>query len=483
MGSIDVDKPQFADVPLWIDNHPVTTSNKFEVRNSTTQKVVWTASGADVDLAKKAVDSASKAFPAWAQTHPTERRRILFKAAEIFRLRKDEIIDVMVQETNCTREWATGINLNFGTALLEELGCMATSCATGSLPTTESRDRLALVYKEPYGVVLGIAPWNAAFILAIRAVATPILCGNTAVLKASELSPRTHHFIGEIFQEAGLPAGVLNIVHHSREKAAEVIEAMIAHPSVRKINFTGSTAVGKIIAKTAGLHLKPVLMELGGKSSCIVLEDADLTKAAKAIVLGAFLNHGQVCMGTERVIVLRSVAEDFRRLLVKEAQSFPAGKAVTVSGAQKTESLIVSAVRQGAHLEFGTPNVTVAALQPTIVSGVTKEMDLFYNETFGPTVTLLVVDTVDEAISQANDTAYGLSASIFSRDVPKAVRCARRIETGACHINAMTIHDEPWLPHGGSKESGFGRFNGQWGLDEFLQTKTITITDEPSDVI
>lgn len=138
--------------------------------------------------------------------------------------------------------------------------------------------------------MLGIAPWNAAFILAIRAVATPILCGNTAVLKASELSPRTHHFIGEIFQEAGLPAGVLNIVHHSREKAAEVIEAMIAHPSVRKINFTGSTAVGKIIAKTAGLHLKPVLMELGGKSSCIVLEDADLTKAAKAVVLGALLN-------------------------------------------------------------------------------------------------------------------------------------------------------------------------------------------------
>jgi acyl-CoA reductase-like NAD-dependent aldehyde dehydrogenase len=181
-----------------------------------------------------------------------------------------------------------------------------------SLCTLTSTDRLALIFKEPYGVVLGIAPWNAAFILAIRAVATPILCGNTAILKASELIPRTHHFIGEIFRDAGLPEGVLNIVQHSRENAAEVVNALIAHPAVRKINFTGSTAVGKIIAQAAGIHLKPVLMELGGKSSCIVLDDADILKAAKAVVMGGFLSvgvmiphakaithtlqHGQVCM-------------------------------------------------------------------------------------------------------------------------------------------------------------------------------------------
>ncbi|KAH0842246.1 Vanillin dehydrogenase [Fonsecaea pedrosoi] len=481
MGHSSLNGQHMDNVPLWIDNKPVQSGTTFSVINSTSQKTVWTASSASVELAQAAVESASKAFQPWAHTHPTERRRIFFKAAELFRSRRDEIIDIMVQETNCSRQWAAGINMHMGVEFLEELASLATSSCTGWLPTTETESRLALVFKVPYGVVLGIAPWNAPFILAIRAVATPIICGNTAVLKASELSPKTHNIIGQVFRDAGLPPGVLNIVQHCREDAAEVINAMISHPAVRKINFTGSTAVGRIIAQQAGRYLKPVLLELGGKASCIVLEDADLIKAAKAVVMGGFLHHGQICMATERVIVMRRVSEEFLKILRTEAEAFVAGNAVSTDGAKRTESLVEEAVEQGAHLEFGHAARLNASLQPTILSGVTKDMALFYTESFGPTISLTIVDTVDEAVSLANDSEYGLSASIFSQNIPKALRCAKRIETGACHINAMTIHDEPFLPHGGAKESGFGRFGGQWGMDEFLQVRTITILDEESN--
>jgi acyl-CoA reductase-like NAD-dependent aldehyde dehydrogenase len=188
-------------------------------------------------------------------------------------------------------------------------------------------------------------------------------------------------------------------------------------------------------------------------------------------------------MGTERVIVFRSIAEEFAHALKKEAEAIApvAGNAVTVAGAYKTQALVDAAVKQGARLDFGQNLLRDGALQPTVLSGVTRDMDFFYTESFGPTVSVTVVDTVDEAVALANDTGYGLSGSVFSRDISKAVRVAKRIETGACHINAMTVHDESLLPHGGVKESGFGRFGGLWGMNEFLQIKTITILDDHAD--
>ncbi|RFU28213.1 hypothetical protein B7463_g8099, partial [Scytalidium lignicola] len=353
-------------VPLWVDNEPVHSGYRFDVVNAATQNTVWTASGANAKIAKEVVESAAKAFPSWSRTHPAERRKIFIRAAELIRRRKDEIVDIMVTEISCSKEWATGINFHTGTEFLEELGALATASAVGWLPPMESENRLGLVYRDPYGVILGIAPWNAPLILSIRAIATPIICGNTAILKASELSPRTHQFLGEVFRDAGLPPGVLNIIQHSRERASEVISTLIAHPALRKINFTESTAVGRIIAKQAGEHLKPVLLELGGKSSTIVLEDADLKRAAKAAVMGSFIHHGQVCMATDRVIVMRSVATEFISELRKAAQGFPSGTAVTSSGAARTEKLVDTAVKAGATIEFGNVIRKNATLEPTI---------------------------------------------------------------------------------------------------------------------
>ena len=183
-------------------------------------------------------------------------------------------------------------------------------------------------------------------------------------------------------------------------------------------------------------------------------------------------------MATERVIVMDSVAEDFLKELKYAAEGFPAGTAVTLQGATRTETLVDSAIKQGAKLEFGQVSRENASLHPTIMSGVSEDMEFFYTESFGPTISVMTARTADEAVALANDTEYSLTASIFSHKVPKAIKLARRIESGACHINAMTIHDEPWLPHGGAKASSFGRFGSQWGMDEFLQVRMVTVLDD-----
>ena len=186
--------------------------------------------------------------------------------------------------------------------------------------------------------------------------------------------------------------------------------------------------------------------------------------------------HGQICMSTERVIVVDSVLDAFTKQLRHHAATFPAGTAASVQGAERTSALVAQALSSGATLAFGSNELDPATLKPSILTNVTRDMDIFYQESFGPTLTVLPVPTADEAIRVANDTEYGLSASIFSRDVMKAVRLGKRLDSGACHINAMTVHDEPTLPHGGAKSSGYGRFGAHWGIDEFLQLKTITVT-------
>lgn len=322
---------------------------------------------------------------------------------------------------------------------------------------------------------------NAAYILGFRAIAYAIAAGNTAILKASEFSPRCTWAIASVFHEAGLPAGVLNTLAHRPSDAAAVTAALIKHPAVKKINFTGSTMVGRIIAKLAGEQLKPVLLELGGKASAIVLDDADLKKAAKECALGAFLHSGQICMSTERVLVQKGVADAFAEELKKAVEmcfpaSAPAGVLINRQSVEKNQRLLTDATAKGATLlngSIGAKEDSETRMRPIVVRGTTKDMDLYYTESFGPTVSLIEVVDDDEAIKIANDTEYGLSAAIFSEDLRRALKVAKRVESGAVHINAMTVHDETSLPHGGVKSSGYGRF-GSVGLDEFLKTKTVT---------
>jgi benzaldehyde dehydrogenase (NAD) len=333
-----------------------------------------------------------------------------------------------------------------------------------------------------------MAPWNAPVILSTRAVATPLAYGNTVVLKASELCPRTHAAVVRAIADAGVPAGAINLVIHAPEDAPDVVDELIAHPAVRRVNFTGSTRVGRIVAMKCAEHLKRCLLELGGKAPQVVLADADLEAAADAASFGAFMNSGQICMSTERVVADRAVAEELGGLLAERASRLVAGDprdegtmigpVVTDAARERVLALVADARDRGAEiLSGGDADGNVIA--PTVLSGVTPEMRIYREESFGPVVGIVAVDGPDEAVRVANDTEYGLAASVFGEDVDAALDVARRIESGICHVNSSSVHDEPQMPFGGVKASGWGRFGGRAALEEFTELRWLTVQELP----
>ncbi|KAF2090213.1 aldehyde dehydrogenase [Saccharata proteae CBS 121410] len=477
-------------VPLLINGQDVTTENTFPVESPVSHSTIWTSSSASASDTDAAIAAASAAFPSWARSKPRERRAILLKAADLLEQRKDEYSGYMSQEMGAG-EIFTGFNNSTAAELIRDVAGR-TAAIMGSIPICQDEGTSALVLKEPFGVVLAIAPWNAPYILGIRSVLYALAAGNTCILKGSELAPRCFHSIGRLFLDAGLPPGCLNIIYTTRSESGPITTRLVAAPAVRKINFTGSTAVGAIIASLAGQHLKPCLMELGGKAAAIVLDDADVSVAAMQCAVGAFLNSGQVCMSTERIVVTSGVVNAFRDALKEAIAKFsPDHHAPPVlvqsAGVERNRRLVGQAVEKGARVLHGdhereelhpeTKEASTTRMRPIVVDGVSKDMDLYHEESFGPSVSLIEVRDEEEAVSVANDTDYGLTSAVFTTDLARALRVAKRIESGAVHINSMSVHDEATLPHGGVKKSGWGRFNAQWGIEEFLKTKTITFKD------
>ncbi len=429
---------------------------------------------------------AAAAFPAWAAQGPNARRAVLSKAADALESKRDAFVAAMMAETGSTAGWAM-FNLGIATSMVREAAALTTQIAGEVIPS-DKPGCLAMALKEPVGVLLGIAPWNAPIILGVRAIAVPLACGNAVILKASENCPRTHALIIEAFAEAGFPEGVVNVVTNAPEDAADVVGALIDAPEVKRINFTGSTAVGRIIARRAAEHLKPVLLELGGKAPLIVLEDADLDEAVKAAAFGAFMNQGQICMSTERIIVVDAVADAFAAKFAAKAAAMPAGdprEGKTPLGAvidQKTvthvNALIDDAVAKGAKVIAGGKGESVL-MPATVVDGVTEAMNLYRDESFGPVVAMIRARDAEHAVELANDTQYGLSAAVFTRDIAKGLTIARRIQSGICHVNGPTVHDEAQMPFGGVGASGYGRFGGRQGIDSFTETRWITVETLP----
>jgi len=311
--------------------------------------------------------------------------------------------------------------------------------------------------------------------------------GNTVILKGPEAAPATYWAIASILHDAGLPAGCLNTIYHRPADAAQITHQLIASPVIKKVNFTGSTAVGSIIASLAGRHLKPAVMELGGKAPSIVCEDANVQHAALQCALGAFLHAGQICMATERILVHEKIVDTFRDALKATMdqvfysdQGMGVLQLVTAAPVEKNKKLLADAISKGARAIYGDPGhneESQTKMRPVIIENVQRGMDIYHTESFGPTVSLYTVKSDDEAIAIANDTDYGLTSAVFTDDLRRGIRIAKAIETGAVHINSMTIHDEAVLPHGGVKKSGFGRFNGLPGLDEWVRTKVVTWND------
>ncbi len=448
-----------------------------------TGEVATTAAAASVADVRLAVESSARAFETWSKTGPGERRKLLMKAADIMDAKAGDFIAAMISETGATGLWA-GFNVKLAAGMIREAAALVTQIG-GEIIPSDKPNTLAMGVLKPKGVCLGIAPWNAPVILGTRAVAVPIACGNTVVLKASELCPATHRLIGECFAEAGMPEGVLNVVTNKPEEAAEIVEALIADPRVRHVNFTGSSKVGRIIGRLAGEHLKPSLLELGGKAPLVVLDDADIDGAVNAAIFGAFMNQGQICMSTERIIVDEKIADEFVDKLAARAAALPAGNPrehvvlgalVTPEAALRMETIMADATAKGARIVAGGKR-DGAIVEATVIDHVTPDMTIYSEESFGPVKPVIRVKGEAEAIRIANDTEYGLSSAVFSRDVQRAMRVADQIQSGICHINGPTVSDEPQMPFGGVKASGYGRFGGKAGIAEFTDLRWVTIED------
>lgn len=474
---------------LIIDNSERHSGNgkTFVRRNPLNDEVITEAAAATVDDAAEAVESAAKAFESWSQTGPSERRAVLLKAADIMESRAEEFTGTMTQEVGAAPLWS-GFNVFLTAQLFREAASLATQIQGETLPT-DKPGTLSMTVRQPVGVVLSMAPWNGAGVLAARAIAYPIVCGNSVVFRGSEGSPRSHAIIAQVLHEAGLPAGVLNFLTNDPADSDQFIESIIANPAVRRVNFTGSTAVGRIIGEKAGRHLKPVLLELGGKAPLVVLDDADLTGAVNAAVFGTYMYQGQICMSTERFVVDDSVADEFVSAFAERAAQLPEGDptqdpSCVIGPMYKRESgdrinaLLEDAVAKGAQIVTGG-KAEGARMPATIVDNVTPEMDIYDQETFGPVTTIVRVSGVEEAVRVANDTEYGLAAAVFGRDSTRALNVAMRVQAGHVHVNGSTVQNEAQAPYGGTKASGYGRFDGRAVIDEFTELKWVTV--EPSD--
>ncbi len=466
---------------------PASKSATFDRLNPISGEVATRAAAASAADARAAADAAASAFPKWAALGPNARRALLNKAADLLEARAGQFATILATETGATGGWGH-FNVHLAAGMLREAAAMTTQISGEVIPS-DVPGSLAMGIRQPAGVVLGIAPWNAPIILGVRAIAMPLACGNTVILKASEVCPATHQLIGAVLTEAGLGDGIVNVITHEPKDAEAVAEALISHPAVKRVNFTGSTRVGKIIAALSAKYLKPVVLELGGKAPLVVLDDADVDAAVDATVFGAFANSGQICMSTERVIVDEKVADEFAAKLAKRVAALPTGdprKGDFVLGSvvgkptvDRVMKLVNEAAAQGAKILCGADGDGTTVMKGIVVDKVTPGMALFREESFGPQVSITRVKSADEAIKLANDTEYGLSAALFTRDIARGIELAKRIESGICHINGPTVHDEAQMPFGGVKASGYGRFGGKAGVNEFTELRWITIQTSP----
>lgn len=458
----------------------------FERKNPLTGEVASSTVAMQPDDIPAICERAEAGFAAWSQQGPNARRATLMAAAAALEAKQAEFVEAMMNEIGATQGWAM-FNLMLAASMLREAASITTQIGGEVIPS-DKPGCLAMALREPVGVILGIAPWNAPIILGVRAVATALACGNSVILKASEICPRTQGLIIEALAEAGFPEGTVNVVTNAPETAPEIVGALIDHPAVKRINFTGSTEVGRIIAKRAAEHLKPCLLELGGKAPLIVLEDADLDEAVKAAAFGAYMNQGQICMSTERLVVVDAVAEAFAEKLAEKVETMatgdpregksPLGAVVDMQTVSRVNALIDDALEKGASLRAG--GTADSVLMPaTLIDGVTPEMKLYRDESFGPVVAMIRAKDEADAVRIANDSEYGLSAAVFTNDSARGLKVARQIRSGICHVNGPTVHDEAQMPFGGVGASGYGRFGGKAGIDSFTELRWITVESEP----
>ncbi|MGW0706213.1 aldehyde dehydrogenase family protein [Streptomyces sp. NPDC002643] len=466
---------------------PAASGRTAEDLDPFTGEVYATVAAAGPEDVKRAVDAADAAFEEWAALAPFARRAIFFKAAELLESRGDQVADIMAREAGGTRPWAY-FNVALAANILREAAAAITA-PRGEVLSTQEQGALGLAVREPLGVVAAFAPWNAPVILGVRAVAAPLAAGNTVVVKPSEDAPiACGLLVADVFREAGLPDGLLNVVTNDPADAAEIATALISDPRVRAVNFTGSTGVGRIIGEQAGRLLKPAVLELGGKNAVIVLDDADVDYAVDAATFSVFMNAGQICMSGDRILVHESLAEEFAQKFTAKVATLQAGDPsdphtvigplVSAKAAERVAALVEDAVAKGATVLTGGGRPEGAVHAATVLTDVPKDADLYYTESFGPLCVLETFSEDDAAVAIANDTDNGLTCGIITENATHGLVVARRVRTGIVHINDQSVADEPQVPFGGVKASGYGRFGGRWGIEAFSNTRWVTIATQ-----
>lgn len=467
---------------LYIGGQWVPTARSFEDLNPSDNSLYARIPDASATDMRRAIDAAHSAFGAWAELPFHERAHLLLKVADIWDKRAADFCASAMAEGGGWK--GKGLfEAGYVSEVFRSSSALCYQSIGDVLPSEHKKFMMATRF--PLGVVGVISPWNMPGILTSRGFAAALAVGNTIVLKPSEDTPYSGGlYFAEILEEAGIPPGVFNVVTCSRESVGAVGDEMIANPKVKAMSFTGSTAVGRQIAAKCGAYLKKVCVELGGKDSMIVLEDADLDAAARAANFGSFMHQGQVCMSTEKLLIHEKVYDGFMDKFLTRARKLKTGHTndpsnvigplVNTRQAERVKALIADAVAKGAHVDLGGRSWD-NFVEPTVLSNVDSSMNIWNEETFGPVVIVSPFRDEEEAIQLNNDTEYGLTAAIWSRNEARALDIAMRLETGIAHVNCQNINDEPHVPFGGTKASGVGRYGGRWSLDAFTELRWITL--------
>lgn len=432
---------------------------------------------------RDAIKAAQDTFNTWSILPFTERAHYMLKVADVLEKRQADFAAATQQEGG---GWF-GKGMFEGGYLAEIFRAAAANSydSIGEIMPSES-GKFSMAIRRPMGVISVISPWNFPGLLTARGIAFAIAAGNTVVLKPSEETPYLGGiYFAEVFEAAGVPEGVLNVFTCSRDMVIEVGDEMVQHPLIKGISFTGSTPVGRQIAAKAGAQLKKCCVELGGKDALIICDDADMERATGAANFGSFMHQGQICMSVEKILVHESIFTEFLEKFITRAAKLkvgdPAkdnecviGPLINDKQVDRIKEQINDALEKGAKIVHGG-GINGRFVEPTILTGVTPDMKLYRDETFGPVVPVIPFKTDDEAIAMANDSEYGLSSGIISKDENRALSIAERLETGMCHINCSSVNDEPHIPFGGSKASGLGRHGGRWATETFTETRWITL--------
>ncbi|KAI5967435.1 hypothetical protein KGF57_000378 [Candida theae] len=428
------------------------------------------------------VKNAKEGFQEWSSVPTDEKVKIFSRTRELLEERRDDIRESHLEIGG--PGWFANFNVDGTIDQLQEYTNQL-SRSPGTVVQSPHND-LALTLKQPIGPVLSISPWNAPVILAGRSILAPLAAGCSVIHKSSEKSPRSSYLLVKCFLDAGVPPKALQLVHIKPEDNASFTEFVLKSGVIKKVNFTGSTLVGRKIAETCGKYLVPYLLELGGKNLSIVLSDANLDKAAGAILFGAWAHRGQICMSTDKVFVDESIYDQLKGKLIEVAGELTKDRDHQLSqrdvlGRDKVVDLVEDALQKGATLVYGKFDKDVIlksnVIEPMILEGADSSMSIYTQESFGPVFTLHKFKDVEDVIAEINDHDYGLKGSVWSTNIVKALYIAKKLEIGGVHINAPTVSDEATVPHGGVKSSGVGRFNSHWGIDEFSIVKAITINE------